>query len=68
MTYHTNNKYRRYVQGYGFLSFARNFRNKYGKKIINKGITATKRFNKSKYGKSLKKERLKFAKASGKQI
>ena len=23
MTYHTDNKYRKYVQGYGFLSFAR---------------------------------------------
>ena len=38
------------------------------KKIINKGITAAKRFNKSKYGKALKKEALKFAKTSGKQI
>ena len=26
---------RRYVKGYGFLSFARNFRNKYGKKLMN---------------------------------
>ena len=32
-------KYRRYVQGYGFLSFARKFGDKYGKKLIN---TATK--------------------------
>ena len=29
MTYMTNNKTRKYVQGYGFLSFA----NKYGKKL-----------------------------------
>ena len=50
------------------MSFARNFGNKYGKKIINKGITAAKRFSKSKYGKAVKKERLKFAKTSGKQI
>ena len=44
------------------------FGTKYGKKFVNKGITAAKRFNKSKYGKALKKEELKFAKTSGKQI
>ena len=32
MTYHTDNKCRKYVQGYGFLSFAQKFGNKYGKK------------------------------------
>ena len=68
MTYHTSNKYRKYVQGYGFFPFAKTFGNKYGKRIVNKGITAAKRFNKSKYGKALKKEGLKFAKTSGKQI
>ena len=26
--------YRKYVQGYGFLSFARKFGDKYGKKLI----------------------------------
>ena len=56
------------MQGYDFLSFAKEFGNKYGKKITNKGITAAKRFNKSKYGKKLKKEGLKCAKTSGKQI
>ena len=30
MRYQTDNKYRRYVQGYSFLSFARKFGNKYG--------------------------------------
>ena len=66
MTYHTNNKYRKYVQGYGFLSFVKRFGNKYGKKIVNKGITAATRFNNSKHGKA--GVRLKFAKTSGKQI
>ena len=28
-------EYRKYVKGYGFLSFARNFGDKYGKFIIN---------------------------------
>ena len=29
-------RYRRYVQGQGFMSFARNVGNKYGKKLFNK--------------------------------
>ena len=68
MTYYTDNKTRKYVQGYGFLSFAKKFGSKYGKKFVNKGISAAKRFNKSKYGQALKKEGLKLAKSSGKQI
>ena len=32
-------KYRKYVQGYGFLSFAKKFRDKYSKKLMD---TATK--------------------------
>ena len=63
MKYQTDNKYGKYVQGYGFLSFARNFGNKYGKKLI----SSAKKFGKSKYGKALKKEGLEFAKTSGKQ-
>ena len=34
MTYLLVPKYRKYVQSYGFLSFAKNFGNKYGKKLI----------------------------------
>ena len=68
MTCHTDNGITKYVQSYGFLSFAKKFGTKYGKKFVNKGITAAKRFNKSKYGKTLKKEAIKFAKKSGKQI
>ena len=30
MTYNTDNRVRKYVQGYGFLSFAKKFGNKYG--------------------------------------
>ena len=37
--YSTEPKYRKYVEGYGFLSFARKFGDKYGKKIMD---TATK--------------------------
>ena len=55
MTYHTDNKIRRYVKGYGFMSFAKNLGSKYGKKIMNKVISATSKFNQSKYGNMLKK-------------
>ena len=39
MRYSTGPKYRKYVKGYGFLSFARRFSDKYGKKLMK---TATK--------------------------
>ena len=32
MTYRTDNKIRRYVKGYGFMSFTKNLGSKYGKK------------------------------------
>ena len=39
MRYSTEPKFRKYIKGYGFLSFARKFGDKYGKKLID---TATK--------------------------
>ena len=39
MRYSTEPKFRKYVQGYGFFSFARNLGDRYGKKLID---TATK--------------------------
>ena len=39
MKYLTESKYRKYVKGYNFLSFARKCGDKYGKKSMN---TATK--------------------------
>ena len=39
MRYSTEPRFRRYVKGYGFLSFAKNSGNKYGKKLMD---TATK--------------------------
>ena len=39
MRYQLGPKYRKYVQGYDFLSFARKFGDKYGKKLMD---TATK--------------------------
>ena len=38
MRYSIEPRERRYVKGYGFLSFARNFGNKYGKKLMNTEI------------------------------
>ena len=35
MRYSLEPTYRRYVKGYGFLSFARKFGDKYGKKLMN---------------------------------
>ena len=34
MRYPAKPKFRKYVKGYGFLSFARTFRDKYGKKLM----------------------------------
>ena len=46
MTYSTGPKYRKYVKGYSFLSFARNLGDKYSKNVMNTiiktGIDAAK--------------------------
>ena len=46
MRYSLEPHYRRYVQGRGFMSFARNIGNKYGKKIFD-----VSKSMKNKYGK-----------------
>ena len=45
-------EYRKYVKGYGFLSFPQNFGDKYGKTLMNRAIKTGTNFN-SKYGKKL---------------
>ena len=47
MRYSLEPRYRRYVQGQGFMSFARNIGNKHGKKLFDKSIDV---------GKSIKKK------------
>ena len=44
MKYSTESKFRKYIKGYGFLSFARKFGDKYGKKLMETkiGIDAAK--------------------------
>ena len=68
MRYSLEPIYRRYVKGYGFLSFARKFGDKYGKKLMNTAtIVGT-----SKYGKKIidttKKQGSEFAKTAGRKI
>ena len=40
MRYSIEPRERRYVKGYGFLSFARNLNNKYGQKLVNSAKTS----------------------------
>ena len=51
MRYSTEPRFRKYVKGYGFLSFAKTFGNKYGKKLMDTaaktGIDAAKTASKS---------------------
>ena len=48
MRYSIEPRERRYVKGYGFLSFAKNFGNKYGKKSMNTAIKTDTNFNSKK--------------------
>ena len=52
MRYSLEPRYRRYVQGQGFMSFARNIGNKYGRKIFDKSLGVGKSMKK-KYGKKI---------------
>ena len=47
MRYSLEPRYRRYVQGQGFMSFARNIGNKYGKKLFYKSIDVGKSMKKN---------------------
>ena len=61
MRYSMKPRKRRYVKGYGFMFFARNFSDKYSKFLIDKGIDVSKTFAKTS-GKRILKE---SAKATG---
>ena len=71
MRYSVEPRERRYVKGYGFLSFARNFGNKYGRKLMNTPIETGTNVN-SKYGKKLTDTEIKtgkdFATIAGEKI
>ena len=61
MRYSIEPRERRYVKGYGFMSFARNFSDKYSESLMDKGINLSKTFAKIA-GKKILKE---IAKATG---
>ena len=56
MRYSTEPRFRKYVKGYGFLSFARKFGDKYGKKLMDTatktGMDAAKTFSKRVFQKT----------------
>ena len=61
MRYSIELRERRYVKGYGFMSFARNFSDKCSKSLMDKGINVSKKFAKTAGEKILKET----AKATG---
>ena len=71
MRYSLEPHYRRYVQGQGFMSFARNIGNKDGKKVFGKSLDVCKTM-KNKYGKKILDNCLSadkdFAKIAGKKV
>ena len=71
MRYSIKPRERKYVKGYGFMSFGRNFANKYGKELMNTAIKTGTNFN-NKYGKKLTDTAIEigkdFATIAGKNI
>ena len=57
MCYSIEPRERRYVKGYGFMSFAKNFSDKYSKSLMDKGINLSKTFPKTAGKKYLKKQK-----------
>ena len=67
MRYSIEPRERRYVKGYGFMSFARNFTDKYSKSLMDKGIDLSKTFAKTA-GKKILKETAKPSKKSHDEV
>ena len=71
MRYSLEPRYRRYVQGPGFISFARKIGNKYDRKIFDKSIDVGKSMKK-KYSKKILDKSIDaskdFAKIAGKKV
>ena len=61
MRYSIEPRERRYVKGYAFMPFARNFSDKYSKSLVDKGIDVSKTFAKT----AGKKILIETAKATG---
>ena len=70
MRYSLERRYRKYVQGQGFMSFAKNIGNKYGRKLFDKSMDVSKKYGK-KYGNKLLDNisaGKDFAKIAGKKV
>ena len=71
MRYSLEPRYRRYVQGQGFMFFANNIGNKYGRKIFDKSIDVGKKMSNKYVRKILDKSMdagKDFAKIAGKKV
>ena len=55
MRYSLEPSYRKYVKGYGFVSFARNFGDKYGNKLMDNAAKTGKDFAKTASKRVIKK-------------
>ena len=67
MRYSLEPRNRSYVQGQGFMSFAKNIGNKYGKKIFDKSIDVSNKYGKKILDKSMDASK-DFAKTAGKKV
>ena len=71
MRYSLEPSYRRYVQGQGFMSFAKNIGSKYGRKLFDKSIGVGKKMS-NKYGRKTLDKSMDagkdFAKIVGKKV
>ena len=67
MRYSLEPNYGKYVQGQGFMSFAKNIGNKYGRKIFDKSIDVSNKYGKKILYKSMDASK-DFAKITGKKV
>ena len=67
MRYSLEPSYRKYVQGQGFMSFAKNIGNKYGRKIFDKSIDVSNKYGRKILDKSMDASK-DFAKIAGKKV
>ena len=67
MRYSLEPNYRKYIQGQGFMSFAKNIGNKCGRKIFNKSIDVSNKYGRKIFDKSMDASK-DFAKIAGKKV
>ena len=67
MRYSLEPSYRKYVQGQGFMSFAKNIGNKYGRKISDKSMMLVKKYGNKLLDNSISAGK-DFAKIAGKKV